>query len=128
MHDFINKVADKVRTSILSELKKQLPIVDPKHTKHFLEQVKTHYECNDDSPEMQQEKLWMLATSTISPSMKVKWLHRWNQSASLQEALKFPKPGFNNNMFPDWLHKATWWAQVLSLVLGLQFSFFISQV
>jgi hypothetical protein len=37
-----------------------------------LEQVKTHYESNDDSPEMQQEKLWMLATSAMSPNMKVK--------------------------------------------------------
>jgi hypothetical protein len=48
-------------------------------------------------------------------------LHRWNQFASLQEALKFPNPDFNENMFPDWLQKITWWAQVLSLVLGLQF-------
>jgi hypothetical protein len=72
VHDFINKAVDKVRTSILLELKKQLPIVDPRHTKHFLEQVKIHYESNDDSPEMQQEKLWMLATSAMNPSIKVK--------------------------------------------------------
>jgi hypothetical protein len=72
VHDFINKAVDKVRTSTLSELKKQLPITDPKYTKHFLEQVKTYYECNDDSSEMQQEKLCMLATSAMSPSMKVK--------------------------------------------------------
>jgi hypothetical protein len=37
MHEFISKVVDKVRTSTLSELKNQLPIADPKHTKHFLE-------------------------------------------------------------------------------------------
>jgi hypothetical protein len=72
VHDFINKAVDKVRTSILLELKKQLPIVDPKHTKHFLEQVKTHYECYDDFLEMQKEKLWMLATSAMNPSIKVK--------------------------------------------------------
>jgi hypothetical protein len=53
VHEFINKAVDKVRTSTLSELKKQLPIADPRHTKHFLEQVKTHYESNDDSLEMQ---------------------------------------------------------------------------
>jgi hypothetical protein len=29
-----------------------------------------------DTLEMQQEKLWMLATSAMSPNMKVKWLHR----------------------------------------------------
>jgi hypothetical protein len=79
MQEFINKVVDKMRTSLLTELKKQHPIVNPKHTKHFLEQVKTPYECNDNSPEMQQEKLWMLATSAMSPSMKIKWLQRLNQ-------------------------------------------------
>jgi hypothetical protein len=31
-------------------LKKQLPIADLRHTKHFLEKVKTHYKSNDDSP------------------------------------------------------------------------------
>jgi hypothetical protein len=46
VHEFINKAVEKVRTSTLSELKKQLPITDPKHTKHFLEQVKAHYACN----------------------------------------------------------------------------------
>jgi hypothetical protein len=110
VHEFINKTMDKVRTSTLSELKKQLPTVDPKHTKHFLEQVKSHYECNDDSPKIQQEKTSMLATSAMSPSMKVKWLQRWNQSPSLREALKFQKPNFNDSMFPNWLHKATCWA------------------
>jgi hypothetical protein len=74
VHEFINKAVDKVRTSTLSELKKQLPIANPKHTKNFLEQVKSHYKCNDDSLEMQQEKLWMLATSAMNPPMKVKWL------------------------------------------------------
>jgi hypothetical protein len=53
VHEFINKAVDKFRTSSLLELKKQLPIVDPRYTKHFLEQVETHYESNDDSPEMQ---------------------------------------------------------------------------
>jgi hypothetical protein len=54
----------------------------------------------------------MLVTSAMSPTMKVKWLQRWNQSATLREALKFPKPGFNDSMFPEWLHKATWWVHV----------------
>ena len=74
MYEFINKAEEKVRTSTFSDLKKRLPIANPKHTKHFLEQVRAHYECNDDSLEMQQEKLWMLATSSMSPTMKVKWL------------------------------------------------------
>jgi hypothetical protein len=43
----------------------------------------------------------------MSPNTKVKWLRRWNQSPSLREAMKFSKLGFNDNMFPDKLHKAT---------------------
>jgi hypothetical protein len=54
VHEFINKAIDKVRTSILSELKKHCR---PKHTKYFFKQVKSHYECNDNSLEMQQEIL-----------------------------------------------------------------------
>jgi hypothetical protein len=101
-----------VRLASSLELKKQLPIAGPKHTPPFLEQVKSHYETHDESPEMTQEKLWMLATSAMDTSLKIKWLERWNNSHALREALKFPKPKFNDIDFFRWLHKATWWAQV----------------
>jgi transposase len=52
VQEFINNVVDKVRTSSLSKLKKQLSIANPKHTKQFLEEVKTHYKYNDDSPKI----------------------------------------------------------------------------
>jgi hypothetical protein len=77
-----------------------------------LEQVKFHYETHDESPEMTQEKLWMLATSTMDPSMKIKWLERWHKSPALLKALMFSKPKFNNIDFLEWLHKATWWVEV----------------
>jgi len=112
VHEWVSKAVDKVRSASHSELKKQLPIADPKHTPLFLEQVKSHYENHDESPEMTQEKLWMLATSAMDTSMKIKWLQRWNSTPSLRESLKFPKPKFNDIEFPKWLHKATWWAQV----------------
>jgi hypothetical protein len=105
-------VVDKVKVQCNSELKKLLPIADPKHTPQFLEQIKLHYEMNDETPEMTQEKLWMLATSAMDPAVKVKWLERWNKSPALREALKFPKPRFGDADFPEWLRKATWWSQV----------------
>jgi len=89
-------------------LKKQLSIADPKYTPTFVEQVKFYYETHDDSPEMTQEKLWMLATSAMDISMKIKWLEKWNKSLFLHEALKFPKPKFSDIDFLEWLHKATW--------------------
>jgi hypothetical protein len=110
--DYIFKAVEKVKTTSKSELKKQLPCTDPKHTPTFLEQVKLHYEKFDEYPEITQEKLWIFATSAMDPSMKVKWNKKWNQSRTLCVALKFPKPGFRDSIFPEWLHKATWWAQV----------------
>jgi hypothetical protein len=97
-----------VKTTSKTELKKQLPCVDPKHTPTFLEQVKLHYEKYDEDPKITQEKLWIFATSAMDPSMKVKWIERWNQSHALCEALKFPKPRFSDGIVPEWLHKATW--------------------
>jgi len=87
VNEWVSKVVDKVKVASHLELKKQLPIADPKHTPTFLEQVKLHYETHDDSLEMSQEKLWMLATSAMDTSMKIKWLEKWNKSPSLREAL-----------------------------------------
>ena len=112
VHEFINKATSKVKFSSISELNKQLPIADPKHTPELLGQLKLHYKEYEESPEMQQENLWMFATSTMDSVSKVKWLQRWNQSLSLREFLKFPKLRFNDHAFPPWLYKATWWAHV----------------
>jgi hypothetical protein len=60
-----------VRTTSKTELKKQLPCTDPKHTPTFLEQVKLYYEKYDEDPEITQERLWIFATSAMLPSIKV---------------------------------------------------------
>ena len=83
IHEYINKRVEKFRKSALSTLKKHLPIADPKQTDEFLEQVKLHYEVHSEATvEMSQEKLWALAVSAMHPSQKVKWLQKWNKSAS----------------------------------------------
>lgn len=89
-----------------------LPVADPIHTKEFLAQIKVHYESHDADPEMKLEKLWMLGTSAMAPSMKVFWLERWNLPQTQRVQLKFPKVGFSDIVFGEWLHKATYWAQV----------------
>ena len=66
---------------------------------------------------MTQEKLWMLATSAMNTSIKIKCLKRCNNSPALREALKFPKPKFNDIKIPKWLHKATWWAQKIKIFI-----------
>ena len=61
-----------MRLTSYSEFKKQLCIADLKHTPMFLQHVKFHYETHDENPEMTKEKLWMLATSAMNTSMKIK--------------------------------------------------------
>ena len=70
--EFFFKVVERVTLTSHSELKKQHPIADPRHPPMFCEQVKFHYETHDENPEMTQEELWMLATSAIDTSMKIK--------------------------------------------------------
>ena len=91
-----------------------MPVTDPKLTPLFLEEVKAHYEKFDE-PEMLQEKLYMLATSAMPARMMVKWLQRWNSSAAIRDAHRFPKSGFADSKFLEWLNRATWWAQVSSV-------------
>ena len=78
-----------MRSTSHLELKKQLPITDSRHTPLFLEHVKSHYEIYDENLEMTQEKLWMLATSAMDTSMRIKWLETLTSSPALRKALKF---------------------------------------
>ena len=109
--EWIKKVVKKVEDKLVTELKKHLPVADPKLTLAFLDEVKAHYEKFDE-PEMLQEKLYMLATSAMPPRMMVKWLQRWNSSATIRDAHRFPKTSFADSNFSEWRNRATWWAHV----------------
>jgi hypothetical protein len=109
--EWVRMDVKKTKDKFVAELKKHLPVADPKLSKVFLEEVKIHYEKFDE-PEMLQEKLYMLATSAMPPKMMIKWLQRWNSSAAIRDAHRFPKASFVDSKFPDWLNRATWWAQV----------------
>ena len=109
--EWVRKAVKKVEDKLVAELRKHLPVADPKLTPAFLEEVKAHYEKFDE-PEMLQEKLYMLATSAMPSRMMVKWLQRWNSSSAIRDAHRFPKTAFADSKFPEWLNRATWWAQV----------------
>ena len=109
--EWVRKAVKKVEDKLVAELRKHLPVADPKLTPACLEEVKAHYEKFDE-PEMLQEKLYMLATLAMPPKMMVKWLQRWNSSAIIQDAHRFPKSAFADSKFSEWLNRATWWAQV----------------
>ena len=52
VNKFVSKAVEKMRLTSHSELRKQLPIADPRHTPIFLEHVKSHYETYDENHEM----------------------------------------------------------------------------
>ena len=49
IHECIDKAVNKVKSSFISKLKKQLPIADPKHPPEFLGQIKLQYEEHKES-------------------------------------------------------------------------------
>ena len=65
------------------------------------------------------EKLQKIVTCPVEASLKAKWLHWWNASSRERSENKFPidKP-MKEKALDDWLHKASFWAQVY-LFLGL---------
>ena len=110
--EWMTKAVKNVLNKLKGELTRHLPIADPESTPEFLEQIKLLYEKFESAPEMQKEKLYLLSTSAMPVTMKVKRLQRWNSLLSIRESHRFPKQGFSNVVFLPWLHKATWWAQV----------------
>jgi len=75
------------------------------------------------------EKLQKIVTCPVEASFKAKWLRWWN--APLCEKLdnKFPvdKP-MRERALDDWLHKASFWAQVNSFFGLLHFHFPLFQL
>ena len=59
------------------------------------------------------EKLQKIVTCHVEPSFKAKWLHLWNAPLQERSDNKFPidKP-LREKILDDWLHKASFWAQV----------------
>ena len=115
MEEWVRKAVKKIEDKLVAELRKHLPVADPKLTHLFLGEIKAHYEKYDEL-EMLQEKLYMLATSAMPARMMIKWLQRWNSFAAIWDAHRFPKVGFGDSKFPEWLNRATWWAQVSFVV------------
>ncbi len=62
---------------------------------------------------MNQEKLQDFFTSKMDVKQKVKWLELWNSTPTFRMALKFLKMPIADKAFDLWLHKATFWSQVI---------------
>ena len=72
------------------------------------------------------EKLQKIVTCPVEASFKAKWLHWWNASTRERSENKFPidKP-IRKKALDDWLHKASFWAQVYPFIGLLIFVFIL---
>jgi hypothetical protein len=60
------------------------------------------------------EKLQKVATSHVDASVKARWLRWWNSPADVKSKNIFPTVlPLREKVLDDWLHKASFWAQVL---------------
>ena len=75
-------------------------------------QIARHYTLNSITPELNLEKLQLIATAKASPSSKIKWLEYFNSSLSTREARKLPTKPTNEEKLQAFLGKACFWEGV----------------
>jgi hypothetical protein len=75
-------------------------------------QIARHYSLNSIAPELNLEKLQLIATAKSSPASKIKWLEYFNSSASTREARKLPAKPTNEEKLQAFLAKACFWEGV----------------
>ena len=72
-------------------------------------QIARHYTLNSIAPELNLEKLQLIATAKASVASKIKWLEYFNSSASTREARKIPTKPTNEDKLQAFLAKACFW-------------------
>ena len=69
-------------------------------------------------PDMTIEKLQKVATTHVDATYKARWLRWWNSPADVKTQNMFPSTlPLRERVLDDWLHKASFWAQVLQAML-----------
>lgn len=58
------------------------------------------------------EKLQKVATASVEPRFKARWLHWWNLGSTLRTSFRFPGGDVKETVLDSWLNRATFWAQV----------------
>jgi hypothetical protein len=78
----------------------------------FCSQIARHYTLNSINPELNLEKLQLIAIAKASPASKIKWLEYFNSSVSTREARKLPPKPTNEEKLQAFLGKACFWKGV----------------
>ena len=96
-------------------------LIIERRTKEFtrcsVTHIERHYTLNSLAPELNLEKLQLIATSKASPVFKIKWLEYFNSSASTREACMLPTKPITEDKLVNFLAKACFWARVNPLIL-----------
>ena len=78
------------------------------------------------SIDMTIKKSQEIVTCPVKTSLKAKWLHWWNASIRERSKNKFPINKLKReNALDDWLHKASFWAQIYPFLGLLKFFLFL---
>jgi len=72
---------------------------------------------------MSIEKLAKVAAAHVQPRFKAKWLQWWNSTMMVRTGNKFPSLPLKERTLEAWLHKASFWAQVIILPFIFLFVF-----
>jgi hypothetical protein len=67
---------------------------------------------NASQLELTLEKLQLIATTSVPPHHKNRWIKWWNSSVPTREAVRFPLKPVNEDRLNSFLVRAAWWAGV----------------
>jgi hypothetical protein len=62
--------------------------------------------------ELTLEKLQLIATTSVTPYHKLRWLRWWNSSIHTRKAVRFPLKLVNEDRLNTFILRAAWWAGV----------------
>ena len=78
-------------------------------------QVSRHFDVYQTKPEMQAEKVQLIATAKVPRKYKTRWLHWWNISKDSRQSYNFPKTPCSIEELRPWTNIVAFWAGVSSL-------------
>ena len=78
-------------------------------------QVSRHFDVYQTKPEIQAEKVQLIAIVKVPGKYKTHWLHWWNMSKDSRQTYNFPKTPCSIEELRPWTDIAAFWAGVSSL-------------
>ncbi len=71
---------------------------------------------NASQLELTLEKLQLIATTSVPPHHKLRWMKWWNSSVYTREVVRFPLKPVNEERLNSYIMRAAWWAGVSACI------------